>query len=144
MDSVITLVKQVYSTDASDYPTATETSKDVLCDVRSVSQGEFFNASKAGLAPAFVFRVFNGEYSGEKILVYNGERYGIYRAYIASGDYVELYAEFKGLTDGRLTEGSDGSSQSTARQGVGQSGQDSGSDSQGSGEETQGNITEGP
>lgn len=144
MDSVISLVKQVYSTDANDYPTATETSKDVLCDVRSVSQGEFFNASKAGLAPAYVFRVFNGEYDGEKIAVYNGERYGIYRAYIATGDYVELYAEYKGLTDGRLTETSHGNTEPAPGEGVGQSGQGSGSDSQGSGEETQGDITEGP
>jgi hypothetical protein len=47
-----------------------------------------------------VFRVFFADYEGERLLEYNGKRYGIYRTYNNGSDEVELYAERKGGTNG--------------------------------------------
>lgn len=99
-DSIITLISEQITTDSIGFPTATETTTDVLCKVGSVSRNEYFDASKSGLAPEYVFDVATAEYGGQKILIYEGERYGIYRTYL-NGDITELYAEYKGgVTDG--------------------------------------------
>jgi hypothetical protein len=43
--------------------------------------------------------VFFGDYDGERLLEYNGKRYGIYRTYHGRGDQIELYVERKGGTN---------------------------------------------
>ena len=74
--------------------------REVMCQVDSVTRSEFFDAGRNGLNPEFVFRVFFADYEDERIVEYNGKRYGIYRAYHGRGDVVELYAERKGGTNG--------------------------------------------
>ena len=59
-----------------------------------MTRNEFFSAGSQGMRPEFVFTVFIGEYNGQQICEYNGNRYAIYRTYHTEGtDYLELYVQ---------------------------------------------------
>ena len=113
----MTLIAKVRTVDSYGRQQATETRRDVLCEVESVSRAEFFAAGQNGLTPDYRFRVFGAEWGGERECEYNGTRYSIYRTYQPSdhvrnnyeitpagsitrarssvSDYVELYAARK-------------------------------------------------
>lgn len=97
---VITLIKTVRAQNDFGVWENTETTRDVFCDVGSVTRSEFFEGGRNGLNPAYVFTMFFGDYEGETIVEYNGNRYAIYRTYHAKTDVIELYAERKGGTNG--------------------------------------------
>lgn len=74
-----------------------ETKTEVFCDVRSITQTEWFEAGRAGIQhPAFIFIINRNEYSGEQIVEYEGQRYGVYRTYAAKNEDLELHCEAKG------------------------------------------------
>lgn len=100
--NIINLIKEVQTQSPSYTWTKQEISTEVFCDVRSVTRTEWFEAGRNGIAhPAFIFIINRNEYSGEKIVEFNGQRYGIYRTYEAKNENLELYAEAKGgLHDG--------------------------------------------
>ncbi len=75
--------------------TSTEKKK-VFCQVDSVTSSEFFDGGRSGLNPEFRMTLFKYDYSGEKLLEYNGQEYSIYRTYIRRTDEIELYVERKG------------------------------------------------
>ena len=71
--------------------------KEVFCQVRSITQTEWFNAGRNGIEhPAFVFVMNRNEYAGEEAVIYNGQRYGVYRTYMAKNENLELYCEAMG------------------------------------------------
>lgn len=94
--SVISLITKTRTQDDYGVWQDTETSKDVFCQVDSVTRAEFFDAGRNGLNPEYVFTMFFGDYEGEDTVEYDGVRYGIYRTYHGRGDTLELYAERKG------------------------------------------------
>ena len=94
MADVLKLIAQAITIDKYGREVATETKKQVYCEVHSISQTEFYAASNTELNPEYRFNVFFGDYDGEDICEYNGQRYAIYRTY-RSGDIIELYAERK-------------------------------------------------
>jgi len=101
MDDVIELVARTYAKNDYGVEVWTETSREVFAKVRSVSRMEFFDGGRNGLNPEYVMDVFAGDYDGESICIYAGKRYSIYRVYKSSeSDYVELYVERKGGTNG--------------------------------------------
>lgn len=77
--------------------------KDVFCQVGSVSRSEFFEAGRNGLNPELVFSMFAGDYDGERVCEFRGDRYSIYRTYLGRNDTLELYVERKGGTNGKDT-----------------------------------------
>lgn len=79
----------------------TITSKDVFAQVDSVTRAEFFEGGRAGLNPEFRMTMFSGDYDGQKMLIYNGNTYSIYRTYMAKNDTIELYVERKGGSNGK-------------------------------------------
>ena len=91
---IITLVAQTVSTDTYGNETFTESEKNIYCEVDSISQSEFYSAANTELNPEYRFTVFFGDYEGEKIVIYNNNRYAIYRTY-RTGDNLELYVERK-------------------------------------------------
>lgn len=101
MDDVIKLVSRTYAKNEYGVPEPTETKREVYATVSSITRAEFFDAGRNGLNPSFMFRVFAGDYNAESILEYDGNRYGIYRTYRTDDDYMELYAERKGGTNGQ-------------------------------------------
>lgn len=94
MADILILIAQAITIDNYGREVATETNKQVYCEVHSISQTEFYAASNTELNPEYRFNVFFGDYDGEDICEYNGQRYAIYRTY-RSGDIIELYAERK-------------------------------------------------
>lgn len=94
MHDVLILISQNITTDQYGREVVTESTRQVFCEVSSITQSEFYAAANAELQPEFRFSVFFGDYEGESIVEYQGARYAIYRTYRAD-DYMELYAERK-------------------------------------------------
>lgn len=97
----ITLITVAISTDEIGQITKTESSSDVIAEVRSVSRSEFMEGSQTGLAPTFVFRVSMFAYTSQTVVKYKNVKYNIYRTYETDDNYVELYCEREvGVSDG--------------------------------------------
>lgn len=91
----IILVSETHVQNALGEWISSETKKTVYANVKSVTANEFFNAGQIGLAPEYKFTMFGPDYSGEKIVEYNGYRYTVYRTYQATTDLLELYVELR-------------------------------------------------
>ena len=101
MDDVIKLISKEFKKDKYGQQIATNTAKEIFCQVHSITRQEFFEAGRNGLNPQFEFSIFQGDYNGETVLEYNGQTFSIYRTYIVPGtDYIELYVERKGGSNG--------------------------------------------
>lgn len=83
----------------------TPTSREVYCQVDSISQNEFFEGGRNGLNPSFKFTMFYADYNNEPIVEYNGDSYAVYRTYLTRADKIELYVERKGGTNGIQSNG---------------------------------------
>lgn len=94
MSDVLYLIAQTISVDDYGNEVETETQRQVYCEVNSISQTEFYAAANTELNPEYRFDVFFGDYNGEDVIEYQGNRYAIYRTY-RTGDTLELYCERK-------------------------------------------------
>lgn len=97
--SVIYLISETYTQDGILQFISTETKRKVFCSVRSVSHDEWFDAGRDGIQPSYLFTMFAPDYNGEKIVEYNGQRYGVYRTHEARNEKIDLYVEEKGGLD---------------------------------------------
>lgn len=73
--------------------TRPEVKRDVLCSVSSVTRTEFYQASSAGLKPAYTVYVHPFEYKHEKLVELRGLRLNVSRTYETEIDgitYLEL------------------------------------------------------
>lgn len=101
MDTVIELLKITKEKDNRGVWREKLTPREVFAQVHSVTRNEFFDGGRNGLNPEFQFTVFHGDYYGESQLKYLGKNYAIYRTFIQrNSDYIELYAERQGGTNG--------------------------------------------
>lgn len=91
--NILTLIAQAYTPDEYGRQIPTETTRDVYCDVSSVSLSEWSEGGRNGLNPEYRFTMFEPDYQGEEICQFKGRRYMIYRTYHAKNDTIELYAE---------------------------------------------------
>ena len=99
-DVVITLITESYAKDDSGVPRKKETAAVVFARKKSVSRTEFFDGGRNGLNPEYEFDVFRGDYNGQRVIEFEGKRYGVYRTYEPDdSDYIELYCERKGGTN---------------------------------------------
>lgn len=72
-------------------------SREVFCDVKSITRTEWFEAGRNGIEhPEFIFVMNRNEYDGERLVLYKGKVYGVYRTYEAKNENLELYVEAKG------------------------------------------------
>lgn len=94
MADELILIAQTISVDDYGNEVATETERKVFCEVYSITQTEFYAAANTELNPEYRFDVFFGDYNGEDVCVFHGQRYAVYRTY-RRDDYLELYAERK-------------------------------------------------
>lgn len=92
----IKLIKQIYRQDDILQWVATEEERIVFCDVRSITQTEWFEAGRNGIQPAFIFTINRYEYDNERIVEFEGKRYSVYRTYIGRNEQLELHCEEKG------------------------------------------------
>lgn len=101
--SVITLLSSTRTQNKYGVWEETLTSRDVYCQVDSVTRSEFFEGGRNGLNPEFRFTMFFGDYEGEQTVIYNGNTYSVYRTYHAKTDTIELYVERKGGSNGKTS-----------------------------------------
>lgn len=102
MNDVLTLYSNTWTLDENGIQkyNAAPTKTEVFCERHSITRAEFFQAGRNGLNPQYMFTVFKGDYSGETLLEYDGKMYSVYRVYENDEDYLELYVERKGGTNG--------------------------------------------
>ena len=98
---VVSLLKASYTQDADGVWQPTLTSRDVFCQVDSVTRSEFFEAGRNGLNPEFRITMFRFDYDGEDLVRYNSKTYSVYRTYNNRNDELELYVERTGGDNGR-------------------------------------------
>lgn len=101
MDDILTLLTPTSA--KNEYGVIEEVlqAQEVFCRVESITRNEFFGAGRNGLNPQYRFTVFAADYDGQPICEYDGNTYFIYRTYVVSGtDYIELYVERRGGTNG--------------------------------------------
>lgn len=92
-DSVIKLVAETFVKDEeTGLISATLTERKVYAEINSISRAEFESAGVQGLTPEYRFRLPKSSYNGERIALYNGVSYAIYRTYERKGD-IELYVQ---------------------------------------------------
>lgn len=102
MDGVIYLVQQTPERTASGVWQRPSTARRIFCQVDSITRQEFFSAGRNGLNPEFTFTIFAGDYQGESVLLYQDKPYAIYRTYyVPDTDYLELYVQREGGTNGQ-------------------------------------------
>lgn len=90
----ITLIAKSYQTDAVGNEIATEVSKNICAEIRSVTRSEFFSASHAGMRPELMAEIFYLDYEDEREAVIDGNRYKVYRAFTDyEKEVCELYLE---------------------------------------------------
>ena len=99
---VLTLIKEVRTQDELKIWHSETVKREVFAQVDSVTRSEFFEGGRSGLNPEFRFTLFAPDYEGELEVIYNGERYVVYRTYFARTDIIELYVERKGGTNGKI------------------------------------------
>ena len=92
---VMQLIAVTYTDDDINQKIPAETARSVFCNVASVSAREWFEAGRAGMQAALKVTLFAPDYQGEQIAVVGGVRYGVYRAYHAKNETLELYLERK-------------------------------------------------
>ena len=72
----------------------TEAARTVMCEVRSVTRAEFYNALNAGVQPEYVFVLALAEdYQGERVARYHGQKLRIIRTYVTEDDGIEITCE---------------------------------------------------
>lgn len=90
---VLSLISASYTADEIGQRVAVESTRNVFCNVQSVSRAEFYAGGEAGLRPSYVATVFRYDYEGEQVAELDGVRYSIYRTYVRQDELVELYLE---------------------------------------------------
>ena len=89
------LVVESYTKNEYGVLDKTTTRHPVYVNVTSVTSQEWFEGGRNGLNPQYRFTMFQFDYTGEKIIEYNGKQYTIYRTYNRSVDEIELYTELR-------------------------------------------------
>lgn len=72
----------------------TETVREVLAEIRSVTRSEYYNALNAGVQPELVFKLtLDADYQDEHFLRYGGKKFRVVRTYLTNDGGIEITAE---------------------------------------------------
>lgn len=88
------LVAEEITYDDIGQPVRTETEREIMCTVSGITRTEWAEAGKLGMDPQvkLITPAFN--YNGERTVIFEGKRYGVYRTFVST-DRLELYLEKK-------------------------------------------------
>ena len=98
-DVIKLISEEVTGRDRYGRKTRKQTKRQVFVQVDSISMNEFYEAGRNGLNPEYRFRMFSGDYEGERVCEYKGDNYAIYRTFMRDDDTIELYVERQGGTN---------------------------------------------
>ena len=88
---VANLISQTYTVNSVGDPVATETSRQVYVEVKSLGLKRKIEAMATGLNIEFKLILSDiAEYNGEKIVEYKSVRYNVVNVYVADDQSVEL------------------------------------------------------
>ncbi|MCI6466387.1 MAG: phage head closure protein [Faecalicatena sp.] len=93
--SVIKLIQVGYTEDEIGQRVPVENSRDVFCNIESISGKEWIEVGQIGMNPEFKISMFCYDYENEMIVEIDGKRYAVYRTYRAKNETLELYLERK-------------------------------------------------
>jgi len=65
----------------------------ILCGIKSIGRNEFYAAAQAGLRPSITFVIHGYEYSGEREVEFEGEKFKVIRTYSVDFEEMELICE---------------------------------------------------
>lgn len=108
LDDVCALIEVEHYKDAIGQDKVREKEpRQIFCSRLSAGRQEFFQAGQAGLRAEMVMLVDSDEYDNEPILIYKDNRYTVYRPFMRSDGYTELYCEVRanGSKSQRISEG---------------------------------------
>lgn len=90
MIELITLIQNTEDGDSHGDLVTTETAREVLAELSSIGQKEFYEAHAKGLKPELKFTLTDYlDYEGETLVEYNGKRYRVLRTF-RNGQKLEL------------------------------------------------------
>jgi SPP1 family predicted phage head-tail adaptor len=92
-DHELTLIGQRIEEDEIGNQIPVETETTILCGLKSVGRSEFYDAAASGLRPELVFVIHAYEYSGERVVKFQGVRYNVIRTYQTGTEEIELTVE---------------------------------------------------
>lgn len=96
MEGTAVLISRSYIKDDIGQDVSTESRTEIWVTQKSITRNEWYEAGRNGLNPQIVLETSLVDYSGENLVEYNGERYGVYRTYSPPDrDTIELYLEKK-------------------------------------------------
>lgn len=97
LDDVVSLIALTTAQDATGvWKTTESTPVEVFCQLGSIDRSEFFSAGRQGITPEYQLIVNECEYNGERLCLFRGTKYAIYRTYRnPDEDVVELYLQAK-------------------------------------------------
>ena len=90
--NVCNLIKESYQRNDYGVMEVTTSSRQVFCDITSVSASEWFEGGRNGLNPEKRVKMFRFDYEDEKIVEIEDNLFTVYRTY-EDGDEIELYLE---------------------------------------------------
>ncbi len=96
-DYELTMIAVAITQDDIGNEIVTETETVIYCGLKSVGRNEFYNAAVADLKPELVFVIHPYEYSGEKKVKFEGNRYSVIRTYRKDIEEMELIVERDGV-----------------------------------------------
>ena len=90
---VISLVTETNSAHGV-HEAITESEREVMAEIRSVTRSEYYNALNAGVQPEIVFKLaLDADYQDEHFLRFRGKKYRVVRTYLTNDGGIEITAE---------------------------------------------------
>ncbi len=86
----VDLISITLDYDEIGQPVQVEKKTTIQADTIGVARTEFYQAANAGLKPELVLLVHSFEYSGEKLLEFEGVKYSVLRTYPTERDGLKL------------------------------------------------------
>lgn len=72
-------------------PNSSPDTTELIGELKSVYQNEFYKAEQAGIRPQGVFVISSFDYNGQDSLIIGSKSYAIYRTFEVGTDKIELY-----------------------------------------------------
>ncbi len=86
----INLISRTFVTDEIGQQIATEVSRSVVAELKSINRSEWMAARQNNYNPVTIASICEFDYNGEEIVEIDSERYVVYRTHPGKDDYIEL------------------------------------------------------